>query len=45
MAERAVKGDYWTTGDIIAQQRRNDVAMNTEIGRHSGKKKDGDGGH
>jgi 4-hydroxy-3-polyprenylbenzoate decarboxylase len=33
MAERAVKGDYWTTGDIIAQQRRNDVTMNTEIRR------------
>ncbi len=33
MAERAVKGDYWVTGDIIAQQRRNDVTMNTEIRR------------
>ena len=33
MAERAVKGDYWVTGDIIAQQRRNDVVMNTEIRR------------
>jgi len=33
MAERAVKSDYWVTGDIIAQQRRNDVAMNTEIRR------------
>jgi 4-hydroxy-3-polyprenylbenzoate decarboxylase len=33
MAERAVKGDYWVTGDIIAQQRRNDVPMNTEIRR------------
>jgi UbiD family decarboxylase len=32
-AARAVKGDYWTTGDIIAQQRRNDVEMNTEIER------------
>lgn len=31
MAARAVKSDYWTTGDIIAQQRRNDVKMNTEI--------------
>ena len=39
-AERAVKGDYWITGDIIAQQRRNDVPMNTEIGR-SGKHKKG----
>ncbi len=33
MAERAVKSDYWVTGDIIAQQRRNDVTMNTEIRR------------
>jgi UbiD family decarboxylase len=31
MAQRAVKGDYWTTGEIIAQQRRSDVKMNTEI--------------
>ena len=31
MAQRAVKGDYWTTGEIIAQQRRGDVRMNTEI--------------
>jgi len=30
MAERAVKSDYWITGDIIAQQRRNDLQMNTE---------------
>ena len=30
MAKRAVKSDYWVTGDIIAQQRRNDVPMNTE---------------
>lgn len=33
MAARAVSGDYWVTGDIIAQQRRNDVPMNTEIRR------------
>jgi 4-hydroxy-3-polyprenylbenzoate decarboxylase len=33
MAKRAVEGDYWTTGDIIAQQRRTDVAMNTEVRR------------
>jgi 4-hydroxy-3-polyprenylbenzoate decarboxylase len=31
MAKRAVEGDHWVTGDIIAQQRRNDVTMNTEI--------------
>jgi len=30
MAERAVKSEYWITGDIIAQQRRNDLQMNTE---------------
>jgi UbiD family decarboxylase len=38
MAERAVKSDYWVTGDIIAQQRRNDVPMNTEIRRLKDKK-------
>ena len=31
MAERAVKGDYWVTGEIIANQRRSDVQMNTEV--------------
>jgi UbiD family decarboxylase len=31
MAQRAVKSEYWTTGEEIAKQRRNDVAMNTEI--------------
>ena len=31
MAQRAVKGDYFITGEEIARQRRNDVAMNTEI--------------
>ena len=31
MAQRAVESDYWTTGDIIAQQRRKDLPMNTEI--------------
>src|SRR5882724_238087 len=38
MAKRAVESDYWVTGDIIAQQRRNDVPMNTEIGRLKPKK-------
>jgi UbiD family decarboxylase len=38
MAARAVKSDYWVTGDIIAQQRRNDVTMNTEIRRVPTKK-------
>ena len=31
MARRAARGDYWETGRIIAQRRRGDVAMNTEI--------------
>ena len=43
-ADRAVKGEYWTTGDIIAQQRRNDVPMNTELKRER-KKKGGSGEH
>ena len=32
-AKRAVESDYWVTGDIIAQQRRNDLPMNTEVRR------------
>jgi 4-hydroxy-3-polyprenylbenzoate decarboxylase len=31
MAQRAVRSEYWETGKIIAQRRRNDVKMNTEI--------------
>ena len=31
MAQRAVRGDYFVTGEEIALQRRSDVAMNTEI--------------
>ena len=31
MARRAVESDYFTTGEIIAQRRRNDLAMNTEV--------------
>lgn len=31
MAERATASDYWTTGEIIAQQRRSDVDMNDEV--------------
>ena len=31
MARRAVQGDYWQTGEIIAQRRRSDVEMNTEV--------------
>jgi len=38
MAKRAVEGDHWVTGDIIAQNRRNDVPMNTEIRRLKPKK-------
>jgi 4-hydroxy-3-polyprenylbenzoate decarboxylase len=30
-AERAVKGDYFVTGEMIAKRRRKDVGMNTEI--------------
>jgi UbiD family decarboxylase len=30
-AERAVKGEYFKTGEEIAKRRRNDVAMNTEV--------------
>jgi UbiD family decarboxylase len=30
-AARAVNGDFWETGRINAQRRRNDVAMNTDI--------------
>jgi 4-hydroxy-3-polyprenylbenzoate decarboxylase len=33
MAKRAVESDYWVTGDVIAQQRRSDVTMNTEVRR------------
>jgi UbiD family decarboxylase len=31
MAQRAVRGDYFITGEELVKQRRNDVAMNTEI--------------
>ena len=31
MARRAVRSEYWVTGKIIAQRRRGDVDMNTEI--------------
>lgn len=31
MARRAVRSDYWETGKIIADYRRNDVEMNTEV--------------
>jgi UbiD family decarboxylase len=32
-AKRAVESDYWVNGDVIAQQRRNDLPMNTEVRR------------
>lgn len=41
MADRAVAGDYWKTGEIIAQQRRSDLEMNTEV-RHAPPLKDAD---
>ena len=31
MAQRAVCGGYWQTGEIIAQKRRGDLKMNTEV--------------
>ncbi len=31
MARRAVASDYFTTGEIIAQRRRSDLVMNTEV--------------
>ncbi|HEY7244547.1 MAG TPA: UbiD family decarboxylase [Xanthobacteraceae bacterium] len=30
-AERAVRGEYWQNGELAAQRRRKDVAMNTEV--------------
>ncbi|HEX3969982.1 MAG TPA: UbiD family decarboxylase [Stellaceae bacterium] len=37
-AERAVKGDYFVTGEMIAKRRRKDVGMNTEIRELKGEK-------
>jgi 4-hydroxy-3-polyprenylbenzoate decarboxylase len=37
-AELAVRGDYWETGEAIARERRNDVAMNTEVDWRSAEK-------
>ncbi|HXE28071.1 MAG TPA: UbiD family decarboxylase [Stellaceae bacterium] len=37
-AERAVKGDYFETGEMIAKRRRKDVGMNTEIRELKGDK-------
>jgi 4-hydroxy-3-polyprenylbenzoate decarboxylase len=33
MADLAVKSEYWETGKVIAQRRRKDVKMNTEVRR------------
>ena len=30
-AERAVRGEYFATGEMLAKRRRKDVAMNTEV--------------
>jgi UbiD family decarboxylase len=30
-AERAVKGEYFETGELLAKRRRKDIAMNTEV--------------
>jgi 4-hydroxy-3-polyprenylbenzoate decarboxylase len=30
-AQRAVKGDYFETGELLAKRRRKDVRMNTEV--------------
>jgi 4-hydroxy-3-polyprenylbenzoate decarboxylase len=30
-AQLAVQGEYWQIGQIIAQRRRGDVPMNTEV--------------
>ena len=38
MAQRAVRGEYFVTGEEIAKQRRKDVAMNTEIKTNRGEK-------
>jgi UbiD family decarboxylase len=37
-AERAVKGDYFVTGEMIAKRRRKDVGMNTEVRDLKGEK-------
>ena len=40
MAQRAVDSDYFKTGEIIAQRRRNDLQMNTEVRTLRNKKDD-----
>jgi 4-hydroxy-3-polyprenylbenzoate decarboxylase len=41
-AERAVRGDYFLTGEMLAKRRRNDVAMNTEVRDLKGEKPESD---
>jgi 4-hydroxy-3-polyprenylbenzoate decarboxylase len=41
-AERAVKGDYFETGELLAKRRRKDVAMNTEVRDVSGERAESD---
>ena len=40
MAQRAVESDYFKTGEIIAQRRRNDLTMNTEVRTLKGEDED-----
>jgi 4-hydroxy-3-polyprenylbenzoate decarboxylase len=41
-AEAAVKGDYFQTGETLVPRRRKDVAMNSEVERHTGGKAESD---
>jgi len=41
-AQAAVRGEYFATGEKLVTQRRQDVAMNTEVQRHGGEKAESD---
>ena len=41
-AQAAVRGEYFATGEKLVAQRRQDVAMNTEVQRHAGDKAESD---
>jgi UbiD family decarboxylase len=41
-AERAVRGEYFATGELLAKRRRKDVAMNTEVRDLKGEKPESD---
>jgi 4-hydroxy-3-polyprenylbenzoate decarboxylase len=41
-AQRAVRGEYFATGEMLAQRRRNDVAMNTEVRDLKGERSESD---